>query len=197
MNAAVLAGGKGSRMNYKDKSRLVYRDRTFLDTIVSRLTDFERIMVISNRDKSEYGSIEADFHKDLIKDIGPLGGIYTALERSGSHHVFITTCDMPLITRENIRNICSHSDCDIVIPEFEGKYEMLFALYSRNCLPRINEMLEAKRYKITGLFDDKNLIVKKIPVDRDFISTLKNINTIEDHNKLTNTTEGLSTAFSN
>jgi len=186
MNAAVLAGGRGSRMNYADKSKLLFKNETFLKIIVSRLIEFEKILVISNRNRSEYRDINAGFYRDLISNIGPLGGIYTALEKSDKHHVFITTCDMPFIAIENIRLICSFSDCDIVVPVLNGKYEMLFALYSKNCLPRIKKMIEEKKYKITGLFDDPDLSVKKIPVDDKFISTLRNINTEEDYRKIIN-----------
>ena len=186
MNAAVLAGGKGSRMNYRDKSKLLFKDETFLEIIISKLIGFETIMVISNRNRSEYSGIKAEFHKDLIKDIGPLGGIYTALENSKIQHVFFTSCDMPFISTEYIRLICSFNSYDIVVPVFKGKYEMLFALYSQNCLPRIREMIEEKRYKITGLFNDKSLSVKKVDVDETFISTLRNINTAEDYSKLVN-----------
>lgn len=185
MNAAVLAGGKGSRMNYTDKSKLLFNDKTFLEIIISKMIDFETIMVISNRNISEYKDIKAQFHKDLIKDIGPLGGIYTALQKSENQHVFVTSCDMPFISTEYIRQICSHNSYDIVVPVYKGRYEMLFALYSQNCLPRIQEMIEEKRYKITGLFDDQSLSVKKVDVDNSFISTLRNINTEKDYLELT------------
>lgn len=184
MNAAVLAGGKGSRMNYADKAKLLYKEQTFLEIIISRMIDFDQIMVISNREKSEYTEIQARFYKDLIKDIGPIGGIYTALKHSNSHHVFFTSCDMPLVERENIRMICSQNSYDIVVPQYKGRYEMLFALYSKNCLSRIEEMIQGKSYRITGLFEDKTLAVKKIPIDEVFKATLRNINTEEDYLRL-------------
>ena len=61
---------------------------------------------------------------------------------------------------------------------------MLFALYSKNCLSQIEKLITEKRYKITGLFEDNNLKIKKLPVDGEFISSLRNINTEEDYEKL-------------
>lgn len=184
MNAAVLAGGRGSRMNYRDKSTLLHEGKTFLEIIVSKLLAFDRIMVIANRDKSEYPSLKAEFHKDLLKDIGPMGGIYTALTHSSDHYVFITTCDMPLVTNKQIDLIRNAGDYDVVIPVYEDKYEMLFARYSRRCLRQIEKLIDEKRYKITGIFEDKSLLVKKIPVDKTFMEGLRNINTPTEYASL-------------
>lgn len=165
-------------MNFIDKASLKLGNRTFLSIITERLSGFDRILVISNRDRSVYGKIDGDFYSDLIKDTGPMGGIYTALTHSESPQLFITTCDMPFITEKHIITICSPSEeYDIVVPSFEGRYEMLFARYSRRCLPRFRQLLEEKRYKITGIFEDPALKSLIVPVDRDFMESLKNINT--------------------
>lgn len=184
MDAAVLAGGKGSRMNYRDKSLLLYKRKTFLQLVTSRLSTFDRIMVIANRDKSEYGDVNADFYRDAIPDIGPMGGIYTALTNSQSQHVFITTCDMPFIGKDQIETISRNKEYDVVVPLFRGKPEMLFALYSLRCIPQFEKLIKENRYKITGIFEDLSLKVKKVPVDDNFMSGLKNINTEEEYKKL-------------
>ncbi|MBI9097828.1 MAG: molybdenum cofactor guanylyltransferase [Spirochaetaceae bacterium] len=185
MDAAVLAGGRGSRMNFRDKSQLTYRGNTFLNTIVTTLRKFNRILIISNRDKTTFPDIHMNVYKDIISDIGPLGGIYTALKNAASQQIFVTSCDMPLIKEEHIDTICAYSEYDIVIPVYKGKYEMLFALYSKNCLPQIEKLIGEKQYKLTGLFEDKGLKVKKVPVDQKFIASLKNINTEQDYSVLT------------
>lgn len=185
MDAAVLAGGRGSRMNFRDKSQLNYRGNTFLKTIMASLREFDRILIISNRDKISFPAIHVNVYKDIICDIGPLGGIYTALMNAVSQQIFITSCDMPLIKKENISKICAYSEFDLVIPVYKGKYEMLFALYSKNCLPQIKKLIGEKQYKLTGLFEDKGLKVKEVPVDQEFIASLKNINTEQDYSVLT------------
>lgn len=184
MYAAVLAGGKSSRMNFNDKSTLSYMGKSFLQRIVNRLNSFEKVLIISDKNYNMSPETKIGLYSDLIKGIGPLGGILTALKNSESRHVFVTTCDMPLITEQNINLICSFIEYDIVIPVFNGKYEMLFALYSKNCLPQIEKLITEKRYKITGLFEDTGLKIKKLPVNEEFMSSLRNINTTEDYRKL-------------
>ncbi|MBB6479539.1 molybdenum cofactor guanylyltransferase [Spirochaeta isovalerica] len=186
MNGAVLAGGKSSRMNFRDKSTLLFNGVTFLELIVSRLERFSKVLVISNNSTSaDFPRIEADFYRDIIPGIGPLGGIYTALTHSDEEQVFFTTCDMPLICEEVISPIAEAGvEYDVIVPVHNGRYEMLFAVYSRNCLPRIKEMIAAKRYKITGIFEDESLRVKKVTVDETFMAYLKNINTPEEYGTL-------------
>lgn len=184
MNAAILAGGKGSRMDFTDKALLTYKGQTFLEIIVDKLASFDKILVVTNRERTFYKGIEAEFRGDIIKDTGPMGGIYTALSWSDSHYLFITTCDMPFISGEQINLIKEEDDYDIVVPSFEGKLQMLFARYSRNCLPRFKRLLEEKRFKITGIFEDNNLTRKIIDVDKSFIDALRNINTLRDYRNL-------------
>lgn len=184
IDAAILAGGKGSRMNYIDKSQLLYKEKTFLEIILSRLSPFSRKMVISNKPQEEYPYIDADFYGDLIKDIGPMGGIYTALKQSNSTHVFITTCDMPFIEDVHIQRICADTKWDIVIPSYKGKYEMLFALYSTKCITQFEKLIQEKRFKITGVFEDTSLKVKELDIDDEFLNSLKNINTYSEYSTL-------------
>ena len=185
ISAAVLAGGLNSRMNFQDKSMLSYNGKTFLNNILAQLNIFDMKMIISNNPEEYFGNINASIHKDIHSRIGPLGGIHSSLVHSPTRYVFITTCDMPLIKSENIEYLCSFTDYDIVMPIIDGKYEMLFALYSKSCLPQIEKMIESNKYKITGIFKDDSLKVKKIIINEDFLKSLKNINTESDYRDLT------------
>lgn len=172
-------------MNFQDKSRLFFRGETFLERILSNLTDFKHRFIITNNNPSFFPPLDADFYPDLVPGIGPLGGIYTALNKAEENQIFITTCDMPLITKTSIETIAYAGDYDLIIPVHNGKFEMLFAVYSKKCLSQIEDMIINRQYKITGIFDDDSLLVKKVPVDDSFMKTLRNINTPEEYNKLT------------
>jgi len=181
IDAVILAGGRNSRMNHFDKSQLPYHGETFLDNILRQMCFFNKILIISNSNREMFSNVNAEIHKDIIKDIGPLGGIYTALKKAEAMHIFVTSCDMPLVTKENIELLCSFEDYDVVVPVHEGKYEMLFALYSKKCLTQIEKMISEKRYKIIGLLEDSKLKIQKIPVNNEFLKSLQNINTEDDY----------------
>ena len=76
----VLAGGKSLRFG-EDKSQVKLNNKSLIDHILSEiLTEFKELLIVSNNsiefNKSENISIISDFKKNL----GPLGGILTAMK---------------------------------------------------------------------------------------------------------------------
>ena len=85
VSAAILAGGKSSRMRGEDKSLLVLNGMTFVESIRKRLGEcFAEIFVVSDR-SLEIKEMGFSVFPDLITDKGPLGGLYTALSVSASN----------------------------------------------------------------------------------------------------------------
>jgi molybdopterin-guanine dinucleotide biosynthesis protein A len=122
--------------------------------------------------------------EDLIKEAGPLGGIFTGLCYSTSKFNFVVACDMPFIQPALIRLLLDESGLpDVVIPEVDGEVEPLFAVYSKNCIPLIFEHLRKQNLKIRQVLG--KLQVKRIGVedidqlDPEHLSFF-NINTEED-----------------
>ena len=122
--------------------------------------------------------------EDLIKESGPLGGIFTGLCYSVSKHNFVVACDMPFIKPALIRLFLEKSGAyDVVIPEVDGEVEPLFALYSKNCIPVMFEHLQKQNLKIRQVLGKLHL--KKIGaeeidrLDKGHLSFF-NINTQED-----------------
>ena len=69
----------------------------------------------------------------------------------------------------------------------DGRYEPLFALYSRRCLPAIAEILQSKERKVTSFY--RKVKIRALQeaewraIDEEGRSFL-NINTLEDWKKL-------------
>jgi molybdopterin-guanine dinucleotide biosynthesis protein A len=91
----VLAGGKSSRMG-EDKKNLRWEGETLLDRskrILSEVVGAERVLVSG-------GPPGSDSCPDLIAELGPLGGLYSILERlkeEGETWILVIPVDMPLI----------------------------------------------------------------------------------------------------
>ncbi|MFW5771615.1 MAG: molybdenum cofactor guanylyltransferase, partial [Spirochaetota bacterium] len=81
-------------------------------------------------------------------------GIYTALNVSNAHRTFIFATDMPYLSGEFISYMAQLPDFyDVVIPNLYGNYEPLHAIYSKNCLSSIKELIDADERKIINFFD--------------------------------------------
>ena len=184
--ALVLAGGKSSRMNGKNKAFLKYKNMTFIENILDTLKDFNKIY-ISVDDKEKYKDLDYELIEDEYTEIGPIGGIYSALKVINEDYVFITACDMPKISTELIyilkRNISKNDKC-VVFKDKKGRIYPLGGIYSKDCLSYVEEMIYSNNYKLTSLV--KKLNGKIISLKDTDISeeALINVNNPEEYNNL-------------
>ena len=183
----VLAGGKGSRIN-KNKALITLPDgRTLLQKCIDSLKEvLTEILIVTNQ-RELYRDYGAHVVEDLIKEKGPLGGIFTGLCYSTSQCNFVIGCDMPFPQPRLIELLLRQcDDQDIIIPHIEGEVEPLFAAYSKSCLPVISEHLQAGDLKIRHIFGKLkvHMIGKKEidAVDPQHLSFF-NVNTAEDLKK--------------
>jgi molybdopterin-guanine dinucleotide biosynthesis protein A len=148
----ILAGGKGSRIN-KNKGLIKLPDgRTLVEKCIGSLRRVLSDILIVCNEKEAYRDYGARLVEDLIKDKGPLGGIFTGLCYSASQRNFIIGCDMPFPQPGLIELLVKKCDGqDVVIPEIAGEVEPLFAAYSKNCLPVIVDHLQSNDLKIRNI----------------------------------------------
>jgi molybdopterin-guanine dinucleotide biosynthesis protein A len=127
-------------------------------------------------------------YQDLVKGLGPLGGIYTALKCISTGAGFFVACDMPRLNPALISHMAGIADDhDAVVPRVEWKLEALHAIYRRTCLPAVEGVISKHQYQIIRFFDaisiryvDEVEIRKFDPGLRSFF----NINRPEDMKKL-------------
>ncbi len=76
----VLAGGQSKRFG-QDKSQVRLGDKILIDYILSEILDvFNEILIISNNDIKFLNSKKVTKIEDYKKDLGPLGGVLTAMK---------------------------------------------------------------------------------------------------------------------
>jgi len=134
-----------------DKSLLKINDEYLIDIIGGQLEQvFDNVILATN----SLGKIKGMKYRgitDLIKDIGPLGGIYTALKASDSRYVFVTACDMPVINIGYIKYMMEtikRVGADGVISCNGSYFEPLHAFYSVDMLKIIDGEIKNKNFKI-------------------------------------------------
>ena len=125
---------------------------------------------------------------DIIKDIGPLGGIYTGLTHIRGENGFFVACDMPFLNASLIRHMTTICEgFDVTVPKLSGKLHTLHAIYHKDCLPHIEDLIEKRDHKVAHFFGKvkvQYLTQKEIErFDPDLLSFF-NVNTREDFEKL-------------
>ncbi len=180
MNGCIMAGGRNSRMNYRVKALLKYQGETFLERSIAALGGADKFIVTNTPEA--LGKTGLPMYPDLVRDIGPMGGVYTALKVSTHEKCMVVGCDMPLITREIIEMIGSQEGYDVVVPRIDGRVEMLCAMYSKGCIPVIEKLIGEKRYRLSLILEEVR--VKYIELPRKKLEHFMNINSPEDYRRL-------------
>lgn len=194
IGALILMGGKNSRMNGNVKGLLKIKNSTFLEKIQETLNDFSSIYLsindkFSKEQKQNFKNMGFKIIEDIYKEIGPLGGIYSSLLNCKEEYLFITACDMPFITKNSIEVLCNKVDKNtdgVVFYDKNNKLYPLGAIYSKNVLPIIEEMIEKKYYKLSYLIEKSNFV--KINIEKTDIplKVLSNINTLQEYDLFIN-----------
>jgi len=143
----ILSGGKSSRYGM-NKALASFNGTTIIERVVTVMTSIFHKTVLITNDPKEYAYLNLPVYQDIIKGIGPVGGIFTGLESISDPRGFVVACDMPFLNPDLIRYMVSRkSGCDAVVPRVGWKIESLHALYHRDCLPAIRENIKAGIYQ--------------------------------------------------
>lgn len=187
ISALILAGGKSSRMNGNNKAFLSYNDKSFLENIIGALEDIDNIY-ISVDDKEKYKNLKFPLIEDEYKEIGPIGGMYSAFKKINSDFIIVIACDMPLVSKEFIKflkeSVREEDNC-LVIEDSENRLYPLGGIYNKRILPVIEEMIDKNDYKLMNLI--KNVNGRKIKLkDEKLDKSLINVNDPNEYHKLNN-----------
>jgi len=154
----ILAGGKNTRMGI-EKSFLKFGTKTLVENTIDIFkTIFSEIIVVTNNSRSflKFGTIVVE---DLIKNKGPLGGVFSGLCFSKSELNFVVGCDMPFVNPYLVKYMISKpEEYDVVIPEVDGRVESLFARYSKNAIPVILSHLLKDKLKTQNVLSELNVL---------------------------------------
>ena len=148
----ILAGGKSSRFG-KNKALVEVGGIRLIERVIRVMgCVFQQVIIITNT-PDEYAYLNLPMIEDLIKGLGPLGGLYTGLEFISTEAGFFVACDMPFLSEPLIRYITTFRDeFDVILPKIDWKIEALHGLYNRRCLPAIRELIDSRQYQVIRFF---------------------------------------------
>ncbi len=182
----ILAGGKSLRYG-QDKAFISLNGVFLIERVISVMRQvFQDVILIAN-EVGKYAGFGLPVYEDVIKGIGPIGGILTGMlwiQKIQKSAGFFVACDMPFLNPELIAYMVKIRDgFDVVIPRIGKNIEPLHAIYTKNCIPYIEESIHKKNYGIRTFFPkvsvryvEKDEIMAYDPE----LKFLININTPED-----------------
>jgi molybdopterin-guanine dinucleotide biosynthesis protein A len=188
ISGIILAGGKSSRYG-RNKALVEINGIRLIERVIRVMEPlFGRLIIITNTPQ-DYAYLKLPMVEDLIKGLGPLGGVFTGLQTMSDDAGFFVACDMPFLSGELIYHMVDVlEDFDAVVPKVDWKIEALHAVYTKHCIPAIKKLIDNKEYQVIKFFKsirvrylNKEEILNIDPEMRSFF----NINTPEE---LLNTT---------
>jgi len=180
----ILAGGQSSRMG-TDKGTLLLKEKMFINHIIDALKLLVNDIIIVS-DNIYHDQFEVERINDIIKNAGPLAGIYSGLEFSKTNYNLVVSCDIPLITSEVLQQLIENHEVnfDVVQLKSQQKTMPLTAIYNKRCEQTIKNLLDNGERRVR--FAVSQLKTKTIELDDNLSSTIKNINTKEELDAVTN-----------
>ncbi|WP_338630759.1 molybdenum cofactor guanylyltransferase [Clostridium baratii] len=179
----ILSGGKNTRMNGKTKAFLNIDGYRFIDNILLASSDYKE-KIISCNDISKYLEFkDVKLVVDKFKEIGPIGGIYSALKETTLDEALIVAGDMPFLNKEILNFLGNYKfNEDVLVPVTNEKVQPLCSIYKKRVLETILKMIEEKDYKLKNLLNRLN--VKYIDIENG--ENFSNINTVYEYEKILN-----------
>ena len=185
----VLAGGKSQRFG-EDKSQVKLGDKILIDHILSEIIDeFNEVLVVSNNSINFKKSKKISLIEDFKKDLGPLGGVLTAMKwvkDNNKDYQWISTfpADTPFfknqILKDFLQNINQEKD-KLLFIKSNNTIHNIFGIWSIALIDKSEEDLIRGERKVE--FWANSVGVKNIEMEFDNKDPFFNINTKEDLKK--------------
>lgn len=156
ISVAILAGGHSRRMG-RPKALLDFHGQPLLAHVLARVRDLGQETVLIANQPDLYASFDLPCLPDLIPDVGPLGGLYTALSQARYAWTLVVACDMPWLNpallRALIATALAEEECVAVVPRWGAYPEALHAVYHQRCLPPLRATLAAGHLKTSRFLE--------------------------------------------
>jgi molybdopterin-guanine dinucleotide biosynthesis protein A len=112
---------------------------------------------------------------DERPNCGPLAGLERGLKEVSTEVVFLTSCDLPLLTAEFVQIVCNSltEQFEIAVPMVAGRKHPLSSAYRRTLLPAVTAAMDSGERRMMAFLERHQTMNIQVP-DED---CLRNTNT--------------------
>lgn len=150
----VLAGGRSSRFG-SNKALALWNGGPLIKHTLSVLRPLFPNRMMVSKSLRDYQPLHLDVPlvRDGIERQHPMAGVLSGLIASETEWNFLCACDMPLLRTKLIEEmIAVSSGHDAVVPVWREKIQPLCGLYSKRCLPFIQDLLREDHAHCVDLY---------------------------------------------
>jgi molybdopterin-guanine dinucleotide biosynthesis protein A len=185
----VLAGGKSVRLGM-DKSQVKLADKLLIDYILSEIIEeFKEILIVANKSIDFQKSNKISVIEDFKKDLGPLGGVFTAMKwikDNNKDYQWVSTfpTDSPFFKNKILKDFFNEihpGESKLFFIKSNNTRHNIFGLWSLELMNKLEEDLNKGERKVEVWANSVG--VKVINMDFGKDDPFFNINTKEDLEK--------------
>jgi molybdopterin-guanine dinucleotide biosynthesis protein A len=184
----ILAGGKNSRLPGKKKTFHQVGEMSILERLCTLFSKLFNETIIVVNEPQEFMGLDMMVVTDIIPARCVLARLHAGLFYASYPYAYVTACDIPFASEAVIRHLVDRvrPGDQVVIPRTDDGLEPLSAVYSRACIPLIEESLKNNIFMIKKFYKKKHVrevpmsVLKKLDPDMGFIF---NVNTPADLEK--------------
>ena len=149
VTAAILVGGRARRLDGRSKPALIIGEQTIADRLLEAIGDagIATVFMVG----PWHGAVPSGIRHipDLMGQVGPLGGVYSALLVASTARVIVLAGDMPFVTAALIRRLADMADgIDAVVPRDDRGWHPLSAGYRRSIAPHVKAQLDRRALRV-------------------------------------------------
>jgi len=151
LTIAIIAGGKSRRLG-QDKAMIQFRGRSLLEHAINIAQTLVPTALIIVGQESNYRSNEVTYIQDIIRNYGPIGGVYTALQKVTTRFIATLPCDIPLLPVKVYEILLQFKNDDHpVVARSHTGLEPLIALWPQTALGEIERAIQQQNFTLYRL----------------------------------------------
>jgi molybdopterin-guanine dinucleotide biosynthesis protein A len=174
ISGIILCGGKGRRMQGKDKGLQLYNGKPLLAHVIDKLKpQVDDIVISANRNIDQYNGFGFPVCPDNTSTFdGPLAGITASIPACKHDWIIVAPCDMPDLPADLVTLMTAYiTDTRLITISSHNRMQLIFLIH-RSLLDSISLYLESGENKVMNWVSSQN----SITIDLSDTPALKNIN---------------------
>lgn len=188
VTAVILAGGKGRRMDGKDKGLVELANRPLIEYVIDAIkSQVETIILNANRNQGQYSQYGYPVISDALLDYqGPLAGFISALKSSTTSHIVTLPCDGPFLPKDLVERLVlalADSEAEIAVAHDGDRMQPVYSLIPTTLINSLSSFLDTGERKIDLWYKQHRVA---LPDFSDCPEKFRNINTAEQRDRLQN-----------
>jgi len=185
--AYILCGGRSSRMG-EDKARIDLAGQALVQRVARQLAPLSRDVFLVAQEAGRYDDLGLASLGDRTPNLGPLGGLSTALhhrqETFGRGWITLAACDTLLCEPKYLQILidqAASSEKESLACAWRDTYwHPMPGRYHSDLIPTVDQLLSENILAFQALLNDKGVGACEIPCDESGGPSKLNLNTPQD-----------------